>query len=78
MYVNNTYGVTVPAGTPPAIVNKLNAELVKAVKSPEIVNRFKDLGLVPRYNTPAEFSQFIKDEHVRWAKIVKDSGASVD
>jgi len=78
VYVNNTYGVTVPAGTPPAIVNKLNAELVKAVKSPEIVNRFKDLGLVPRYNTPAEFSQFIKDEHVRWAKIVKDSGASVD
>ena len=78
VYVNNTYGVTVPAGTPPAIVNKLNAELVKAVKSPEIANRFTELGLVPRYNTPAEFSQFMNDEHVRWAKIVKDSGASVD
>lgn len=78
VYVNNTYGVTVPAGTPPAIVNKLNAELVKAVKSPEIANRFKELGLVPRYNTPAEFSKFMQDEHVRWAKIVKDSGASVD
>lgn len=78
VYVNNTYGVTVPAGTPPAVVNKLNAELVKAVKSQDIVNRFKDLGLVPRYNTPEEFSQFMKDEHARWAKIVKDSGASVD
>ena len=78
VYVNNTYGVTVPAGTPPAVVNKLNAELVKAVKSQDIVNRFKDLGLVPRYNTPEEFTQFMKDEHARWAKIVKDSGASVD
>ncbi len=78
VYVNNTYGVAVPAGTPPAVVNKLNAELVKAVKSQDIVNRFKDLGLVPRYNTPEEFTQFMKDEHARWAKIVKDSGASVD
>ena len=78
VYVNNTYGVAVPAGTPPAVVSKLNAELVKAVKSQDIVNRFKDLGLVPRYNTPEEFTQFMKDEHARWAKIVKDSGASVD
>ena len=78
VYVNNTYGVTVPAGTPPDVVNKLNAELVKAVKNPEVANRFKDLGLVPAYNTPAEFTQFMKDEYERWAEIVKVSGATVD
>ena len=78
VYVNNTYGVTVPAGTPPDVVNKLNAELVKAVKNPEVANRFKDLGLVPAYNTPAEFTQLMKDEYERWAEIVKVSGATVD
>ncbi len=78
VYVNNTYGVTVPAGTPPDVVNKLNAELVKAVNNPEVANRFKDLGLVPAYNTPAEFTQLMKDEYERWAEIVKVSGATVD
>ncbi len=78
VYVNNTYGVTVPAGTPPDVVNKLNAELVKAVNNPEVANRFKDLGLVPAYNTPAEFTQFMKDEYERWAEIVKVSGATDD
>jgi tripartite-type tricarboxylate transporter receptor subunit TctC len=78
VYVNNTYGVTVPAGTPPDVIHKLNAELVRAVKNPEVVNRFKDLGLVPMYNTPAEFTQFMKDEYDRWAQIVQVSGASVD
>ena len=78
VYVNNTYGVTVPAGTAPDVIHKLNSELVKAVKNPEIVNRFKDLGLVPIYNTPAEFTQFMKDEYDRWAQIVQVSGASVD
>ena len=46
------------------MIHKLKSELVKEVKNPEILNRLKDLGLVPIYNTPAEFTQFIKDEYV--------------
>ena len=60
------------------MIHKLKSELVKAVKNPEISNRLKDLGLVPIYNTPAEFTQFMKDEYDRWAQIVQVSGASVD
>lgn len=78
VYVNNTYGVVVPAGTPDKIVSKLNFELIKTLKTPEVINKFKDLGLIPLFNTPSEFTQFMKDEYERWAKIVTTSGASVD
>ncbi len=78
VYVNNTYGVVVPAGTPVNVVNKLNFELIKTVNNPEVISKFKDLGLIPLYNTPAEFTQFMKNEYERWAQIVKISGARVD
>lgn len=78
VYVNNTYGVVVPAGTPTNVVNKLNFELVKTVKNTEVINKFKDLGLIPLFNTPEEFTQFMKNEYERWAQIVKISGATVD
>lgn len=75
--VNNWYGVVVAAGTPPAIVDKLNVALIKALRSEEVQARFSGLGLVPVSNSPKEFQQFIATESARWAEIIRVSGASL-
>jgi tripartite-type tricarboxylate transporter receptor subunit TctC len=72
------FGVLAPAGTPPAIVNKLNAEIVKVLKSPDVAQRLASQGAEPVSNTPEEFSAYIKTEMVKWAKVIKASGAQVD
>ena len=75
--INNWYGVVVPAGTPPDIVNKLNTALIKALRSEEVQTRFSGLGLVPVSNSPQEFKLFIDKESDRWAEIIRVSGASL-
>jgi len=75
--INNWYGVVVAAGTPDAIVNKLNAALIKALRSDEVQTRFSGLGLVPVSNSPKEFQTFIAAESTRWSEIIRISGASI-
>ncbi len=72
------FGMVARAGTPAAIVGKLNDEVIKALKSPEVVKRFTDRGFDITPMTPQEFGAFMKDEAARWAPIVKSSGATVD
>ena len=72
------YGILAPAGTPPAIVNRLHAELVKAVQLPDIAERFAALGAEPLHNTPEQFTAFLKSDLLKWSKVVRDSGAKVD
>ncbi len=71
-------GLVGPSGMPPAIVDRLNAELVKIVRTPDTSKRLSDVGLDSRTGTVAEFATFLKEEVVKWAKVVKDSGARVD
>lgn len=71
-------GLVGPAGMPRAVVNKLNAEVVKILQAPEVVKRLGDLGLETRTSTPAEFAAFLKVEVVKWAKVVKDAGVKID
>jgi tripartite-type tricarboxylate transporter receptor subunit TctC len=71
------WGMVVKAGTPPAAVDRLNAEIHKALASPDVVKRFAELGLESAPMTPARFGEFMKAEVARWAPIVKASGATV-
>jgi tripartite-type tricarboxylate transporter receptor subunit TctC len=71
-------GILAPARTPPAIVQKLNAEIRKAAASPELVRALGTQATSPTSNTPEEFAAFIKAEQARFEVIVKDSGARAD
>jgi tripartite-type tricarboxylate transporter receptor subunit TctC len=61
-----------PAGTPPAIVNKLNSEISKILATPDVKARLDGLGLVHTPNTPEQFTAFSKAEIAKWIKVVKD------
>ena len=71
-------GFLAPAGTPKDIVDRLHAEFIKALKDPEFAARMRGMGLEIYGTTPAEFSQFIRDENVKWTKVIKATGARVD
>ena len=67
-----------PAGTPPAVVARLNAEINKAMELPDVAAKFAEQGLSSRRNTVAEFTAYLKAEIPKWAKAVKDSGATAN
>ena len=72
-------GFVAPAGTPRAIVAKLNAEAMRALKQPEVVQRLKVAGYeAAAENSPEQFADFIKAELAKWTKVVRESGAKVD
>ena len=72
------FGMVVKAGTPDAIVNRLNEEARKALKAPEVVKRFDDQGLQAMPMTPRQFGAFLQSASGRWAPLVKASGAVVE
>jgi tripartite-type tricarboxylate transporter receptor subunit TctC len=72
------FGFFAPLGTPPAIVERLNAAINQAMESPDVVDRFNQLGLAGTRNTTAEFSSFLRAEVPKWAAVVKSSGAKAD
>ena len=67
-------GMFVPAGTPKAVITRLNAEIVKAINKPAINQRLADVGLQPAPSTPAELDQFVKEQYVAWGKKIRDAG----
>ena len=76
--VSSWQALYAPAGTPPAIVNKLNAELAKIIAQPELKARMDGLGLEYSPNTADQFAAFQRTEQAKWAKIVKDGNVKVD
>jgi len=72
------YGFAAPAGTPPEIVAKLNTEVLRVLAAPDFRSRITLEAVSPIGSTPEEFGRFMKSEIVRWAKVVRDSGAKVD
>ena len=72
------FGLTVPTGTPKDVIAKLNAEAVRATKSPEFVKRMSELGYVILGTTPEQMAEMTRGELQRWPPVVKASGASAD
>lgn len=76
--VVNWFGVLAPAGTPKAVVTRVNAELNKALRSPELVKLLNAQTAETVGGTPEAFAKVIRADYTKWAKVVKDSGARVD
>ncbi len=72
------YGLLAPAGTPKAIVNLLQAEVVKALDTADAREKLANVGCEPFKSTPEQFANLIRDDLPKWARIVKESGATID
>ena len=75
---NAWYSMHAPAGTPPAIIRKINAELVKAMAAPDIVEKLRQLGSDAGGDTPEHFGAFVRAELDKYAKLIKKSGIKVE
>jgi tripartite-type tricarboxylate transporter receptor subunit TctC len=76
--VGGWYGVLAPAKTPPATVKLLSESIVKALKAPDVGERFAADGSEPVGRTPENFAAYIKSEIARWAKVVKEIGIKAE
>ncbi|MGY2049614.1 Bug family tripartite tricarboxylate transporter substrate binding protein [Methylobacterium sp. JK268] len=71
-------GLVAPKGTPPEIVQRLNAETVRALQEPPVVAKFAGLGATSRPLSPEAFGAFMADEIAKWGAVVKQSGTTLD
>lgn len=69
--LNGWYAVFVPAGTPRPVVDRLNGEIVKALKQPDVAKRFAQLGAEPVGSSPEELGKYLRTETARWAEVVR-------
>lgn len=72
------FGVVAPAGTPPAIVQRLNAEITGALNDETIRTHMRDLGVEPMPTTPEAFEAYIKSETTKWAKVIHQANIKLD
>ena len=78
LHANAWYGLFVPAGTPKDIIGKLHMEITKLMDSADMKERLASLGVEAAPSSPEQLASLMRDDLVRWAKIVKDSGAQID
>lgn len=71
-------GLMVPAGTPEPIIKRLNVEMAKALKDPEVLKKLAGQGAIPLGSTPQEYGAYIKSEMTRWSDIVRQTGVSLE
>jgi tripartite-type tricarboxylate transporter receptor subunit TctC len=72
------FAMFAPANTPRAVIDKLNAEVLRVFKLPEVQDRLTTLGLDPVLSTPDELARYQATEIAKWAKVVKESGAKAE
>ena len=68
------YGVSAPAKTPPAVVERLNSEMLRALKLPDVREQLKSQGADPVGSTPAQYTAFMQNEISKWAKVIAAAG----
>jgi tripartite-type tricarboxylate transporter receptor subunit TctC len=71
-------GAFVPAGTPRPIVDRLNAEIKKALDNPDVANRFNNIALYPMYMTTEQFAKRLQSDYDKYAKLIAFTGAKVN
>jgi len=71
------YGLFAPAGIKPEIVDRLHGEFAKMMRSPEVKAKLAQVELDPTTNSPAEFAKFVRAEHDKWARVIKEAGIQV-
>jgi tripartite-type tricarboxylate transporter receptor subunit TctC len=71
-------GPLAPTGTPRAVIEKLNGEMVRILRTPDVVERLAPMGVEILATSPEEFAHVIKTDAAKWAKVVKDAGIKAD
>ncbi len=71
-------GVSVPAGTPKTVIDRLNAEVVKVVRQPDAIATMHQMGLTPVGGTPQEFADLVRSEQAKWGALIKKSNLQLD
>ena len=73
-----SYGVFLPAGAAPPLVDKLHAAVDGTIRSPEIARKFTELGADPQFGTPAQFAAYVAEDYAKWARLAKEAGLKVE
>ena len=76
--IDSWYGIVAPAGTPAAIVTRLNGEIAKVLAKPAVVGHLAKEGAVPKASSPAELAATIKEEISKWGKVIRDARIHFD
>jgi tripartite-type tricarboxylate transporter receptor subunit TctC len=74
----NWWGILFPAGVPRPIVDKVNADLIRALATPDVKTRLGELGVEAISSTPEQFGQFMASETARWGKLIKEVNMRVE
>jgi tripartite-type tricarboxylate transporter receptor subunit TctC len=74
----NWYGLLAPAGTPKPIIDRLNKEMVAALKAPEVAEALKSRGIDATPSSPAAFAAFIRAENSKWGQVIRKSGIKAE
>ena len=75
---NAWYSIHAPAGTPPAVILKINQQLVKAIKLPDVAEKLRQLGSDGVGDTPEHFGAFVRAELDKYSKLIKKAGIKVE
>jgi tripartite-type tricarboxylate transporter receptor subunit TctC len=78
MEISLWYGLVAPAGTPAAVVERLNAELTKILAAPELRDAFAKQSADAAGGSPEQFATFMREEHARWGVVVREAGIKPD
>src|SRR6476659_3349107 len=73
-----SYGVFLPAGASPALIDRLHGAVDATVRSPEVARKFTELGADPQFGTPKEFATYVANDMEKWARVAKDAGLKAE
>ncbi len=78
LVITTWYGLFAPAGVKPEIIDRVNAEVVKFMQSPEVKKQLAKVGLEPQTSSPAEFGKFLRADMEKWARVIREAGIHVE